>query len=84
MISAIIVLICAGCKKCTILSPAVALTKLASVTKSVLIMTAVSPKGAINKIISVIAPLQVATPKFLTNAARWEMYIFLMCVVDVF
>ena len=75
MISAIIVLICDGCKKRTTLSPAVAFAKVAMVTKIVLIITAASPKGAISKIISVIVPLRNATAKFRTKAARLEIYM---------
>jgi hypothetical protein len=41
-------------------------------------MTAASPKGAINKIIKVIPPLSMATPKLRTNAAREEIYIIFM------
>jgi hypothetical protein len=45
------------------------------VTKKVLLITAINPKGAINKIIKVIAPFTMAIAKFRTTMARVEIYM---------
>ena len=64
-----------------ILSAAVAVKKVAAVTRNVLVTTAANPRGAIRRIISVTVPLTRAMERLRTLAVRNVVYILfdLLC-----
>ena len=65
-----------------ILSAAVAVKKVAAVTRNVLVITAANPRGAIRRIISVTVPLTRAMERLRTLAAREVVYILFHLLCD--